>query len=60
GIRFAALPGGESVAEAARRTAAAYRALARVANGESSRRFNAARARVRRSEAGLREAIAES
>jgi hypothetical protein len=60
GIRFAALPGGESVAEAARRTAAAYRALARVANGESSRRFNGARARVRRSEAGLREAIAES
>jgi hypothetical protein len=59
-IRFAALPGGEEVAEAARRTGAAYRALARVANGKSSRRFNAARARVRRSEAGLREAIAES
>jgi hypothetical protein len=58
--RFAALPGGEEVAEAAHRTAAAYRALARVANGQSSRRFNAARARVRRSEAALREAIAES
>ena len=58
--RFAALPGGEAVAAAARRTATSYRALARVADGESSQRFNAARARVRRSEAALRQALAES
>ena len=58
--RFAALPGGEAVAAAARRTATSYRALARVADGESSQRFNAARARVRRSEAALRLALAES
>ena len=58
--RFAALPGGEAVAAAARRTAASYRVLAWVSNGESSQRFNAARARVRRSEATLRRALAES
>jgi hypothetical protein len=58
--RFAALPGGEAVAAAARRTATSYRALARVADGESSQRFNAARTRVRRSEAALRVALAES
>jgi hypothetical protein len=58
--RFAALPGGEAVAAAARRTAASYRALAWVANGESSQRWNAARARVRRAEATLRQAVADS
>ncbi len=57
--RFEALPGGEAVAAAARRTAGAYRALALAANGESTQRFNAARARVRRSEATLRAALAD-
>ena len=58
--RFAALPGGEAVADAARRTAASYRGLAAAADGESSQRWNAARARVRRAEATLRQAIADS
>jgi Protein tyrosine and serine/threonine kinase len=58
--RFAALPGGEAVAAAARRTAASYRELAGVAGGESAQRWNAARARVRRSETSLRLALAES
>ena len=53
------MPGGEAVAAAARQTAASYRALARAADGESSLEFNAARAQVRRSEASLRQAIAE-
>jgi hypothetical protein len=57
--RFGALPGGGEVEKAARRTADSYRALARAANGESERSFNAARARVRRSEAALRQALAE-
>lgn len=57
--RFGALPGGGDVAKAALRTAASYRALARVASGESARRFNAARDRVRRSEAALRQALAD-
>ncbi len=57
--RFEGLPGGEAVAAAARRTAVAYRALANAANGESAQRFNAARARVRRSEASLRAALAD-
>lgn len=57
--RFGALPGGAGVEKAARRTAGSYRALARAANGESARRFNAARARVRRSEAALGQALAE-
>ena len=58
--RFAALPGGEAVAAAARRTAAAYGGLAAVADGESSQRWNAARERVRRTEASLRQAVADS
>jgi hypothetical protein len=58
--RFAALPGGEAVAAAAGRTAAAYRGLAAAADGESSRRWNAARERVRRAEASLRQAVADS
>jgi hypothetical protein len=58
--RFAALPGGGAVADAARRTAASYRGLAAAADGERSQRWNAARARVRRAEASLRQAIADS
>ncbi len=58
--RFAALPGGEAVAAAARRTAAAYRGLAAAADGESSQRWNAARERVRRAEASMRQAVADS
>ena len=56
--RFAALPGGADVAAASRRTAAAYEALARAAGTDSASRWNAARERVRRSEAALRRAIA--
>ena len=56
--RFAALPGGEDVAAAARRTAAAYNALARTAGTTSTQRWRAAVERVRRSEDALREAIA--
>jgi hypothetical protein len=48
------------VAGAARRTAASYRGLAAAADGESSQRWNGARARVRRAEASLRQAIADS
>jgi hypothetical protein len=58
-VRFESMPGGEAVAAAARQTAASYRALARAADGESSLQFDAARARIRRSEASLRQAIAE-
>ena len=58
--RFAALPGGEAVAAAARRTAAAYGGLAAAADRESSQRWNAARERVRRAEASLRQAVADS
>jgi hypothetical protein len=58
-VRFESMPGGDAVAVAARQTAASYRALARAADGESSLEFNAARAQVRRSEASLRQAIAD-
>jgi hypothetical protein len=58
--RFGALPGGDAVAEAARRTAAAYRALARAAGSENARLWDGARARVRRSEAALRQVVADS
>jgi hypothetical protein len=58
-VRFESMPGGEAVAAAARQTAASYRALARAADGESSLQFNAAREQIRRSEASLRQAIAE-
>jgi hypothetical protein len=58
--RFAALPGGEAVAAAARRTAAAYTALARSAGAPRVRRWNAASERVRRAEAALRSAVASS
>ena len=56
--RFAALPGGDDLAAAARRTAAAYTALARTAGTTSTQRWRAAVERVRRSEDALREAIA--
>lgn len=55
--RFARLPGGADVAAAGRRTAAAYRALARAAGTDSRRRWRAAVERVRRSEAALRRAL---
>ena len=58
--RFAAMPDGKAVAAAARRTARSYRVLAWVSDGQSSQDFNAARTRVRRSEAALRQALAES
>jgi len=58
-VRFESMPGGQAVAAAARQTAASYRALARAADGESSLQFNAAREQIRRSEASLRQAIAE-
>jgi Protein kinase domain len=58
--RFSALQGGNAVAQAARRTAASYRALALAADGESTRLWEGARARVRRSEAALRQVLAES
>ena len=56
--RFGVLPGGEAIAAAARRTAAAYGALAEASGGEESRGWNAARERVRRADAALRRAIA--
>ena len=46
------------MAAAARRTAAAYTALARTAGTTSTERWRAAVERVRRSEDALREAIA--
>ena len=55
--RFARLAGGADVAAAARRTAAAYRALARAAGTDSRRRWSAAVERVRRSEAALRRTL---
>jgi Protein kinase domain len=55
--RFAGLPGGADVAAAARRTAAAYGALARAAGADSRSRWRAAVERVRRSEAALRRAL---
>jgi hypothetical protein len=55
--RFDRLPGGADVAAAARRTAAAYGALARAAGADSRSRWHAAVERVRRGEAALRRAL---
>jgi hypothetical protein len=56
--RYASLPGGTDVAAAARRTAAAYEALAAAAGSDQKARWRAAVERVRRAEAALRQALA--
>jgi len=58
--RFAPLPGGEPAVSAARATARAYRSLAAAARAGSSRRWNAARAEVRRREAALARTVARA
>jgi hypothetical protein len=56
--RLGDVPGAEEMAAAARRSAAAYRSLARAAGGRSSRPWNRAREAVRRADAALADAIA--
>jgi hypothetical protein len=58
GRRFATLAGGGPVVQAARQTAAAYRALSRAARRNSPSGWAAARADVRRAEARLKRAVA--
>jgi hypothetical protein len=58
GQRFAALPGGDPVAAAAREVAGAYRALARAASRDSASGWAAARADVSAAEARLTRAVA--
>jgi hypothetical protein len=58
--RFGAQPGGEDVAAAGRRAAAAYEGMAAAAGSDRRARWQAAVGRVRRAEAALERALASA